>query len=287
MTATIAHPVSVDRRRSQLTHRVVTWVTVTSARTREPVTTAAVIAAMGPNVAAEAVRKVLSRATADKFIHAFGRGAYVGVNFVTATAPNNAAPTPSAVTTSTPLPAGSYVYVIGRRGTEGPVKIGTTTDLPARLMSLRSGKGAICPEDMPTVDLEVLHFHPGGRTLERELHERYAHSRIIGEWFNLKPADARAIIGRHIAEQDTCEAVQQRGTACHCHRCVYVYGPSRLPKDRTELANPDRRLLGAIHAMTHARLGVDRVDRWAFFPASHCDIDRAVDLLAVLDHANR
>jgi len=35
--------------------------------------------------------------------------------------------------------------------------------------------------------LRVLAHFPGGRDLEKHLHERYAHKRMNGEWFDLTP----------------------------------------------------------------------------------------------------
>lgn len=70
----------------------------------------------------------------------------------------------------------SSVYFI-QRGTDGPVKIGHSKRVSARLAGLQSG----CPEP-----LSLIGILPGGRKKEMELHAKYADLRLTGEWF--KPA---------------------------------------------------------------------------------------------------
>lgn len=57
-----------------------------------------------------------------------------------------------------------------------PIKIGYAQELCRRIVSLQLG----CPEP-----LEVLLAVAGGRSLERDLHERFAHLRIHQEWFRV------------------------------------------------------------------------------------------------------
>lgn len=58
------------------------------------------------------------------------------------------------------------------------VKVGTSTNLPQRLASLRT---------MSPLPLEVLAVAAGGHAEERTVHERFAHLRQHGEWFTAAP----------------------------------------------------------------------------------------------------
>lgn len=177
--------------------------------------------------------------------------------------------------------ATSHVYVIGDPTSDGPVKIGTTENLPARLAAIKTGRSTIAPAGVRRARLVILATHVGGRRLERDLHQHYASARTVGEWFDLPPQQAHEIIPAFLADRSMVETVIRRGTSCHCYRCT-IYPPSLAPGDRHEFADPSWPLLCAIHAMTHARLGVDLADDHVSLPASHCDIDRAVRLLEVL-----
>ncbi len=68
------------------------------------------------------------------------------------------------------------------RADNGLVKIGRTTNLEARLSTLRT--------HLP-YELEVLRIIQSDRckALEMEFHSRFASCRIRGEWFRLEPAD--------------------------------------------------------------------------------------------------
>lgn len=66
-----------------------------------------------------------------------------------------------------------------------------------------------------------------------------------------------------------------------CRGCS-GYPVDQTPGQRAELWSPSPRLLTAISAMTHARLGVDLADSHVDLLASHCDIDRAMSLLEAL-----
>lgn len=65
------------------------------------------------------------------------------------------------------------VYFI-RQGSDGPIKIGFTTDSHARIASMQTSNPIAL-----TLLLEV----PGDEELEQRLHEEFSHLRIRGEWF--------------------------------------------------------------------------------------------------------
>jgi hypothetical protein len=70
------------------------------------------------------------------------------------------------------------------------VKIGRTGNLAARLKALATASA---------VPLEVLAALPGGRDLEVQLHRRWQHLRLKGEWFRATPdllADIRERVAR-------------------------------------------------------------------------------------------
>lgn len=60
----------------------------------------------------------------------------------------------------------------------GPIKIGTTVRLGQRLKQLAAESGA---------ELQVLAVVDGGFREEKSLHQRFAHLRQVGEWF--EPGD--------------------------------------------------------------------------------------------------
>lgn len=65
------------------------------------------------------------------------------------------------------------VYFL-RSGARGPIKIGKARDVQRRVDEIKAGN---------PYELRVLAVMPGGRAEERELHERFAHLRLRGEWF--------------------------------------------------------------------------------------------------------
>uniref|UniRef100_UPI003F496332 GIY-YIG nuclease family protein n=1 Tax=Nonomuraea sp. CA-251285 TaxID=3240002 RepID=UPI003F496332 len=73
----------------------------------------------------------------------------------------------------------SHVYVLGSPGSPR-VKIGYTSDLPARLTTIQS---------MSPVPLAILWTHPGGRELEACLHQYFATQRRHSEWFDFGTED--------------------------------------------------------------------------------------------------
>lgn len=69
-----------------------------------------------------------------------------------------------------------HVYFLESVGL-GRVKIGMSAEKPSsRISTIRSS----CPTDLKCVAVV-----PGGRALERELHKKYAHLRLRGEWFRI------------------------------------------------------------------------------------------------------
>lgn len=80
--------------------------------------------------------------------------------------------------TYNPHPLRPMVY-FARHGTDGPIKIGHTTNVPSRLESLQTG----CHEE-----LQLLGTVPGGQKRERQIHQQFAAARIRGEWFRATSA---------------------------------------------------------------------------------------------------
>ena len=79
---------------------------------------------------------------------------------------------------------GTGVYVLG---SARYVKIGVTTDLSARLRSLRSRDGTVFPLDLHRNEpIVLLAAFPGADMgVERALHAAFADSQVDGEWFSL------------------------------------------------------------------------------------------------------
>jgi Meiotically up-regulated gene 113 len=71
----------------------------------------------------------------------------------------------------------SDVYFI-QQGKDGPIKIGSTTNITKRLKELQQAN--------PNT-LHIMHTTTGGQNLERHLHKIFSKYRIIGEWF--EPVD--------------------------------------------------------------------------------------------------
>lgn len=71
----------------------------------------------------------------------------------------------------------NVVYFV-QAGTDGPIKIGTATDLLKRVSALQTGNAAT---------LHILGFIPGGPYEESAMHDRFSHLRIRGEWFQSSP----------------------------------------------------------------------------------------------------
>jgi hypothetical protein len=67
----------------------------------------------------------------------------------------------------------SLVYFI-QAGTDGPIKIGRTTNIRRRLTGIQTGSAQ---------RLVVLGTMPGDEAAERALHSRFGFLRTVGEWF--------------------------------------------------------------------------------------------------------
>lgn len=78
---------------------------------------------------------------------------------------------------------GSVVYFIQNTDTL-KVKIGTSSNLDARLRALQSASGS---------KLQVLAAIRGGEPLEKAFHLRFASHRAQGEWFNWSPDFSRCL----------------------------------------------------------------------------------------------
>jgi hypothetical protein len=70
-----------------------------------------------------------------------------------------------------------HVYFV-QAGADGPIKIGFSRALSARIKKMR----ADCP-----YELTLLAHIDGGQDVEQDLHERFAHLRLRGEWFSPGP----------------------------------------------------------------------------------------------------
>lgn len=77
------------------------------------------------------------------------------------------------------------VYFIG--GRQGPIKIGRTKNVAARLKKLQTGYHR---------RLYLLAAIPGSQTLEEDLHKRFAPQRMMGEWF-ARSAELAAMIRKN------------------------------------------------------------------------------------------
>lgn len=71
---------------------------------------------------------------------------------------------------------GPVCYFIG--GAEGPIKIGYSRDVNARLAKFQLGS---------PVALDILAITPGGEAQEAIYHARFEAHRLHGEWFNRAP----------------------------------------------------------------------------------------------------
>ena len=82
------------------------------------------------------------------------------------------------------------VYVI-QAGDSGPVKIGLAHDVMKRVYTLQTAHHAT---------LRLLRVFPGGKRVERELHQRFRSAHIRGEWFALSAEDVAAITSVETSE---------------------------------------------------------------------------------------
>jgi Meiotically Up-regulated Gene 113 (MUG113) protein len=72
-----------------------------------------------------------------------------------------------------------YVYFVRAGARRGPVKIGVTANLLARLDKLQTG----CPRDLHCLVAPQVPM-ADARLLESQLHRHFAANRIRGEWFS-------------------------------------------------------------------------------------------------------
>lgn len=70
---------------------------------------------------------------------------------------------------------GSSVYFVEA---EGRIKIGWSKRVATRMAALQTGNAT---------PIRLLGTIPGARSVERRLHDRFAHLRLSGEWFNGAP----------------------------------------------------------------------------------------------------
>jgi hypothetical protein len=83
------------------------------------------------------------------------------------------------------LTVNGYVYFV-QMGDDGPIKIGFATDVQARITTLQTSS----PHE-----LVLRKVVPGTVAKEREFHQRFAQTRLKGEWF--KPSSALSeVIGQ-------------------------------------------------------------------------------------------
>lgn len=108
------------------------------------------------------------------------------------------------------------------------VKIGTSTDVKARLEGLRRGdrtKGADWLGEPCFADLEVLGYVEGDRELESLLHKAFAEHRAGGEWFWYDPV------------RDTVDDILDEH--CCCELCVFIDAFQCLPVEEQRAAWDD------------------------------------------------
>lgn len=103
------------------------------------------------------------------------------------------------------------VYFAERHGL---VKIGTTADLRSRIHSLNRGDCAI--PGMTVSPVHLLAVMPGGRPVERALHQTFSRLRFDGEWFLLD----EPLVGfiRSIAASDETHERQVQDALDRAHR---------------------------------------------------------------------
>lgn len=79
--------------------------------------------------------------------------------------------------------AAALVYFIkaGHR-----IKIGQSLDPELRLKSIRGGSTQM-PRGLDPSNAKLLATEPGGQRREQELHRKFAHLRVAGEWFDNGP----------------------------------------------------------------------------------------------------
>jgi hypothetical protein len=84
-------------------------------------------------------------------------------------------------------PLGSSVYYVRMVNADGFIKIGVATSPESRLANMQVGS---------PYELELMHSEPGDETLEAQLHARFQHLHVRGEWFRPDPDLVNFIIAR-------------------------------------------------------------------------------------------
>ncbi len=110
------------------------------------------------------------------------------------------------------------IYFVRSGPPGGPIKIGVTVDLLKRIKLLQTGN----PEK-----LVLLRAITGDALLERELHARFKHIRIHGEWF--KPTDELLSFIDQISDAWANDFNESLKRPCTCGRNQYTV--SQLPNE--------------------------------------------------------
>lgn len=113
-------------------------------------------------------------------------------------------------------PRREYVYLMGLP--ESPiVKIGRSNNPKRRLYQVQEDVG---------IPLEVMWTHPGGKEMERGLHQHFAEYRRHGEWFELGFAEAPALVAAVVAANDweTESFTMWRPRSTDCTACGHPQG---------------------------------------------------------------
>lgn len=129
------------------------------------------------------------------------------------------------------------VYFI-QAGDDGPIKIGYTENLPARIKQLQTGQ----PQRM-----RVLRSMSGDRALETFLHRKFAAHRMAGEWFHPHRDILRYIIDNTLAkdERSATQTAQSRQTSD-------TAPPGAAPMPRSELARRAREVREQLAAKSNS-----------------------------------
>ena len=90
----------------------------------------------------------------------------------------------------------------------GLIKIGSSMNPLDRIRMIRSGfENSTVPVGLESLSVECIGFIQAPRTFESELHTRYAHLQIAGEWFKATPeleADIESLLA--VNDQDRSAA---------------------------------------------------------------------------------
>lgn len=115
--------------------------------------------------------------------------------------------------------ASRWVYLAGSQQAR-PVKIGVAKDAEARIAELQIGS---------PLPLHLIWKTRGGRSLERELHERFAPYRIHGEWFDFGDENPAAVVASAAVLMGyVTYAERSRGRDAGAPRTTYLTGRKGL-----------------------------------------------------------